>query len=76
MKGSSAISVSRMSSGSNKGNNKHKSSKSKELSRTMKGTDSKAMGVSELFSASKGQMSSLMSSGKSKNNRSRSHIVS
>ena len=77
-KASPAISVSRMSSGSNKGKSKHASSKSKikALSKTMKGKSSKAMDVSELYSASKGQMSSLISSGKSKNDRSRTHTVS
>ena len=77
-KASPHVSVSRMSSGSNKGKSKHVSSKSKikASGNTLKGKSSKAIDVSELYSASKGQMSSLISSGKSKNERSRTHTVS
>lgn len=65
-----------MSSGSNKGKHASSKSKIKASGNTLKGKSSKAMDVSELYSASKGQMSSLISSGKSKNERSRTHFVS
>ena len=67
-----------MSSGSIKGKNKQASSKSKikASGNTLKGSGSNAKGVSDLYSASKGQMSSLISSGKSKKDRSRTHTVS
>ena len=65
----SVISVSRMSSGSNKGKKQHQQSsksKIKTSGKSLKGTGSKGVDVSDLYSASKGQMSSLLSSSRSK----------